>query len=128
MEAWASSGLPVQGLAQVPVQELNELLPHRDFQLLDVRTPPEWDEGHLPGARYLFLGDLPAKLRDLNPDRPVVVYCASGYRSSLAASLLQASGCRTVQNVPGGYGAWTAAGFPTVKPPGAGKKASDTER
>jgi hydroxyacylglutathione hydrolase len=128
MDAWVTGGLRVQGLAQLPVQELNKLLPPRDFQLLDVRTPHEWDEGHLPGARYLFLGELPAKLRDLNPDKPVVVYCASGYRSSLAASILLASGFTAAANVPGGYQAWTAAGFPTVTPPDAGKKASDTER
>jgi hydroxyacylglutathione hydrolase len=128
MDAWVTAGLPVQGLAQLPVQELNKLAPPREFQLLDVRTPHEWDEGHLPGARYLFLGDLPEKLRGLNPDKPVVVYCASGYRSSLAASLLQASGFRNVQNVPGSYAAWTAAKFPVVKPASTNRKASDTER
>src|SRR5262245_42853072 len=109
MEAWVTAGLPVQGLAQVPVQEPNKLPPPRDLQLLDVRSPREWDGGHLPGARYLFLGELPEKLRDLTPDKPVVVYCASGYRSSLAASLLQASGFSNVRNVPGSYAAWTAA-------------------
>jgi hydroxyacylglutathione hydrolase len=128
MEAWVSSGLPVQGLAQVPVNELNNRLPPRDCQLLDVRTPYEWDEGHLPGARYLFLGELPQRLRDLNADKPVVVYCASGYRSSLAASILQAGGFTTAANVPGGYQAWTAAGLPTVKPPDNNKWASDTKR
>jgi hydroxyacylglutathione hydrolase len=128
MDAWVMAGLPVQGMAQLPVQELNQLLPSHDFQLLDVRTPHEWDKGHLPGARYLFLGELPEKLRDLNPDKPVVVYCASGYRSSLAASLLQANGFSKVRNVPGGYAAWTAAGFPVVKPANADRKASDTER
>jgi hydroxyacylglutathione hydrolase len=128
MEAWVTAGLPVQGMAEVPVHELNALPPPRDFQLLDVRTPHEWDEGHLPGARYLFLGELPQKLKDLDRDKEVVVYCASGYRSSLAASLLQASGFRKVRNVPGGYTAWTAAGFPVVKPADAGKKASDTKR
>jgi hydroxyacylglutathione hydrolase len=128
MDAWATAGLPIERLAQLPVQDLKELLPPRDFQLLDVRTPHEWDEGHLPGARYLFLGEVPKKLRNLNPDEPVVVYCASGYRSSLAASLLQASGFRKIQNVPGSYGAWTAAGFPVVKPGNTNRKASDTER
>jgi len=128
IEAWVTAGLPLQGLTQVPVKELNKPLPPRDFQLLDVRTPHEWDEGHLPGARYLFLGELPTKLIDLNPDLPVVVYCASGYRSSLAASLLQASGFSKVQNVPGSYTAWTAAQFPVVKPASGNRKASDTER
>jgi hydroxyacylglutathione hydrolase len=127
IEAWVTGGLPVQGLAQMPVQELNKLLPPRDIQLLDVRTPHEWDEGHIPGARYLFLGELPHKLRDLNRDKPVVIYCASGYRSSLAASVVQSGGF-TVANVPGGYQAWTAAGLPTVTPPDATKWASDTER
>jgi hydroxyacylglutathione hydrolase len=128
MEAWVTAGLPVEGLAQVPARELNKLLPSRDVQLLDVRTPPEWDAGHLPGARYLFLGELPEKLKDLNPDRPVVVYCASGYRSSLAASLLQANGFKNVQNVPGSYAAWTSAEFPVVKPADTNRKASDTNR
>jgi hydroxyacylglutathione hydrolase len=128
MEAWVTSGLPVQALTQVPVHELNKLLPPRDFQLLDVRMPGEWDEGHIPGARFLFVGDLPEKLRDLNPDKPVVLYCATGYRSSLAASLLQARGFKRVQNVPGSYTAWTAAGFPVVKPTNINRKASETER
>jgi hydroxyacylglutathione hydrolase len=128
MEAWVTAGLPMQGLAQLPVHELNQVLPPREFQLLDVRTPHEWDQGHLPGARYLFLGDLPEKLGNLNRDRPVVVYCASGYRSSLAASLLQARGFGKVQNVPGSYAAWTAAGYPVVKPADTNRKASDTER
>jgi hydroxyacylglutathione hydrolase len=120
MAAWVSSGLPVQRLTQVPVRELNALMPPGEFQLLDVRTPREWGQGHLPGARFLFLGDLPEKVRDLNPDKPVVVYCASGYRSSLAASLLQARGFRQVRNVPGGYSAWTAADLPVVRPANCG--------
>ena len=128
MDAWTEAGLPVSGLAQLPVRELSRLLPPRDFQLLDVRLPQEWDEGHLPGARYLFLGELSEKLGELNRNRPVVAYCASGYRSSLAASLLQASGFRKVQNVPGSYAAWTAAAFPVVKPADTNRKASDTER
>jgi hydroxyacylglutathione hydrolase len=128
MEAWVNAGLPVEKLAQLPVKELNKRLPPRDFQLLDVRTPLEWDEGYLPGARYQFLGELSQKLRDLESDKPVVVYCASGYRSSLAASILQAGGFTAATNVPGGYQAWTAAGLSTVKPSANGKKASDTVR
>ena len=128
MEAWVNTGLPIQGLAQVPVHELNALLPNSNCQLLDVRSPREWDEGHLPSARYLFIGDLPEKLKGLNPDRPVVLYCASGYRSSLAASMLQARGFKKVKNVPGSYGAWTAADLPVVKPANTDRKASDTER
>jgi hydroxyacylglutathione hydrolase len=128
MDAWGMAGLPVERLTQLPVNQLSKRLPPRDFQLLDVRTPHEWDEGHLPGAQYLFLGELAEKLRDLNRNKPVVVYCASGYRSSLAASILRASGFAAAANMPGGYQAWTGAGFQIDKPPDAGKKASDTRR
>jgi hydroxyacylglutathione hydrolase len=128
MDAWTEAGMPVEALAQLPVDELNCLPSPREFQLLDVRTPHEWDEGHLAGAKYLFLGELQRKLRDLNPAEPVVVYCATGYRSSLAASLLQASGFSKVRNVPGGYVAWTAVNFPVVKPTNTNRKASDTQR
>jgi hydroxyacylglutathione hydrolase len=128
MEAWGAAGLPVQRLDQVSVHELNRQMPPHNFQLLDVRTPHEWDEGHLPEARYLFLGDLPERVRELNPDEPVVVYCASGYRASLAASLLQVNGFRQVRNVPGSYAAWSAAGFPVVRPADTNRRASDTER
>jgi hydroxyacylglutathione hydrolase len=128
VEAWVGAGLPVQRLPQLPVADLRPQLPAADFQLLDVRTPREWDEGHLPGARYLFLGELKARLRELDPDRPVVVYCASGYRSSLAASLLQAGGIQKVHNVPGGFTAWTAAGYPVIRPADTGRTASDTAR
>jgi hydroxyacylglutathione hydrolase len=120
MEAWVGAGLPVQALRQVSIHELKERLPPRDFQLLDVRTPREWDEGRLPGARNVFLGELPRKLTDLDREQPVVVYCASGYRSSLAASILQAGGLAAVANFPGSYQAWTAAGLPTVKTADAG--------
>jgi hydroxyacylglutathione hydrolase len=128
MEAWVTSGSPVQRLAQVPVHQLKKRLRPRAFPLLDVRTPREWDDGHLPGARYAFLGELSQKLKDLDRHQPVVVYCASGYRSSLAASVLQACGFDKVHNVPGGYTAWTAAGFPAVKPSDTNRTASHTER
>jgi hydroxyacylglutathione hydrolase len=128
MEAWMAAGLPAEALAQLPVQELNGQMPERDFQLLDVRLPGEWDQGHLPGAQYLFLGDLPWKLKELKLDKPAVVYCATGYRSSLAASLLQAKGYKDIRNVPGSYTAWTIAGYSVVKPSNAKRKASDTER
>jgi len=75
----------------------------------------------------MFLGELREKLGELNPRRPVVAYCATGYRSSLAASILEAAGF-TAAHVPGGYQAWTAAGLPTVIPPDAGKLASNTNR
>jgi hydroxyacylglutathione hydrolase len=76
----------------------------------------EWAEGHIERAVHLPLGDLPRALDTLPLDRtrPVAVVCGSGYRSSIATSLLKGHGVATVWNVLGGMTAWKEAGYPTV--------------
>ncbi len=78
-----------------------------DLQLVDVRNPGEHALGSLPGSVSIPVGQLPNRLDELDPDRPTVVYCAGGYRSSVAASLLRANGFDDVSDIVGGYGAWT---------------------
>ena len=63
----------------------------------------------------MFLPELPQKLSTLSKDAPTAVYCDSGYRASLAASLLRREGFADVSNVPGSWQAWQKAGFPFVK-------------
>jgi hydroxyacylglutathione hydrolase len=77
-----------------------------DLQLVDVRNPGEHALGTIPGAVSIPVGQLPARLSELDPSRPTVVFCAGGYRSSVAASLLRANGFADVSDVVGGYGAW----------------------
>jgi glyoxylase-like metal-dependent hydrolase (beta-lactamase superfamily II) len=80
-----------------------------DLQVLDVRNPGEVaDTGTIPGARQLPLARLLDGIDELDPARPVVVYCAGGYRSSIAASLLRSRGFDHVADLIGGYGAWAA--------------------
>ncbi len=83
-----------------------------DLQLVDVRNPGETAPGTIHGAVEMPLPALTELLGALDPDRPTVVYCAGGYRSSLAASVLQAHGFGDVSDLLGGYGAWQAAGLP----------------
>ena len=78
-----------------------------DIQLVDVRNPGEHALGAVPHAVNIPVGQLPARLDELDPGRPTVVYCAGGYRSSVAASLLRTRGFRDVSDIVGGYGAWT---------------------
>jgi hydroxyacylglutathione hydrolase len=87
------------------------------LQLVDVRNPAEQQGGIIEGARPLPLPRLLASLGDLDPTVPTIVYCAGGYRSAVAASLLRAKGFRQVADILGGYDAWHAAGLPTVSPP-----------
>ncbi|OBH04584.1 hypothetical protein A5696_04665 [Mycobacterium sp. E2699] len=90
--------------------ELRGLEP--DLQLLDVRGPQEAADGVIPGARTMPLPALTDSLTALDPSAPVVVYCASGYRSMVAASVLRSAGFDDVSDVVGGFGAWQDAGFP----------------
>ena len=82
-----------------------------DLQLVDVRNPGEQEDGVIPGALRLPLARLLDRMGDLDAALPTVVYCAGGYRSSIAASLLRASGFERVADLQGGYGAWAAAGL-----------------
>ncbi|HEX4867139.1 MAG TPA: rhodanese-like domain-containing protein [Acidimicrobiales bacterium] len=80
-----------------------------DLQVVDVRNPGETKVGGMvPGAHNLPLPQLLDHLDELDREAPTVVYCAGGYRSSVAASTLRAHGFRTVADMIGGYGAWAA--------------------
>lgn len=82
------------------------------LQIVDVRSPTETaTTGMIPGAASVPLAQLLDHLGDLDPSRATVVYCAGGYRSSVAASTLRANGFGQVADIIGGYGAWAAA-FP----------------
>ena len=80
------------------------------LQLVDVRNPGETAESVIPGAREIPLPALTDSIESLDHTAPVVVYCASGYRSLVAASLLRASGFHDVADLLGGYDAWQDAG------------------
>ncbi len=80
-----------------------------DLALLDVRNPRELEDGAIPGALNVPLASLVQRIDELDPARPIVVYCASGYRSMIAASRLSAAGFADVSDLLGGYAAWAAA-------------------
>lgn len=78
-----------------------------DVQIVDVRNPGEVAEGIIDGAICIPVGQLPNRLDELDVARPTVVYCAGGYRSSVAASLLRQQGFVDVSDIVGGYLAWS---------------------
>ena len=83
-----------------------------DLQIVDVRNPAEQEAGVVPGATRVPLATLLDRLDELDRDAPTVVYCAGGYRSSIAASLLRSQGFARVADLQGGYDAWVAAELP----------------
>jgi hydroxyacylglutathione hydrolase len=79
---------------------------------IDVRAPRERDQKYIAGSLAIPLNHLTENLEKLPKDRPLLVYCAGGYRSSIAASLLQRSGFNPVSEIAGGIVAWEAANLP----------------
>lgn len=109
MAAWTG---PVAVIAQMSVEDLRREL--GQVQIIDVRRQPEWDEGHIQGATLMPLHKLTASLAQLDRSRPIAVHCKGGYRSAIAASLIERAGFENVINVIGGFDAWRACGLPEV--------------
>jgi glyoxylase-like metal-dependent hydrolase (beta-lactamase superfamily II)/rhodanese-related sulfurtransferase len=105
---WTAAGKPSEELPQMDVAELRDSL--GNMNVIDVRRPAEYVAGHVPVARNVPLNELPQRIRDIRSDAPLAVICASGYRSSIASSLLARTGV-AVTNVIGGTSAWMQAGY-----------------
>jgi len=110
MKAWDAGGFPLEKIGQMSVLELNER--KSLLQVLDVRSPGEWKKGHVPDARHIFLPELRRRIGELDRSKPTAVYCGSGYRASIATSILKREGFNELWNVPGSWEAWKKAGFP----------------
>lgn len=110
MKAWDNAGFELEEVGQMTVHEVKEA--NERLQILDVRSPGEWEEGHIPGARHTFLPDLRKKIADLDREKPTAVYCDSGYRASIATSILKQEDFKCVCNIPGSWQAWKKAKFP----------------
>lgn len=92
-------------------------LADKGVRFIDVRTPSEFDAGHVPGAENVPLDQLPTALTGWDPAKPVLVYCATGARSAEAMSVLTGAGFKTVYNLTQGIVAWD--GEVTTAPGGA---------
>ena len=110
LAAWRSAGGTLGSIRKMTVQRLAERLAKGDVTVIDVRARYEWDDGHVPGARHLPLGQLPARFDELPPG-PVVMQCQTASRSAIASSIVAARG-REVWNLEGGFAAWKKAGYP----------------
>jgi hydroxyacylglutathione hydrolase len=97
----------VQTAPRTTVAELERLLDGNAVTLIDIRNPGERERGAIPGAIHLPLAQLRDNLSEVPTDKPIVVHCAGGWRSSVAASLLRANGFQNVSDLLGGYNQWS---------------------
>jgi glyoxylase-like metal-dependent hydrolase (beta-lactamase superfamily II)/rhodanese-related sulfurtransferase len=108
LDAWREAGLPVASIRQVPAAQALA----SDATIVDVRRDSEWDAAHRAGARHIPLAALEQRAGELPRDAELVVTCASGYRSSIATSVLERAGHTRLVNAVGGIDAYRQAGLP----------------
>lgn len=80
---------------------------YRKVQLIDVREPNEFENGHILGARNVPLTQFKMRAKEIRKDKPVYLYCANGTRSTRAAAILKKQGCKELYMLQGGFKKWT---------------------
>ena len=117
MKGWLEADFPVNLTEVISVDELSaKIQAGEKLQILDVRRPQEYFAGHAPHAINIPLAELKDRVEEI-PNVPLAVICASGYRSSIAISLLVRAGRTNLMNIAGGTKAWINAGFQTEGKP-----------
>ena len=106
----------LRGNGGISVTEATSLINREDGVVVDVRETSEWTTGHIPNARHIALGQLTGHVSELEKvkEKPIILCCASGNRSSSACATLRKAGFERVFNLAGGIGAWKDAGLPVT--------------
>ncbi|MCC6393316.1 MAG: molybdopterin-synthase adenylyltransferase MoeB [Bryobacterales bacterium] len=106
---------PVAAGGEIDAVGLKELLDrNHNFVLIDVREPHEYQICRIPNAKLIPLGELPRRVRELDPTAEYVIHCRSGVRSAKACTVLRDAGFRSVRNMAGGILAWSDKVDPSV--------------
>jgi hydroxyacylglutathione hydrolase len=117
MTSWHSSGLPSESIRAVTVQQLCQLLDRSGpVFILDVRSQQEVEGSPIPGAHHIHLSQLPGQISSVPRHRPVYIFCGSGVRSTVAASLLKREGWEDLTIVLGGLSGWNSVSCPLDLP------------
>lgn len=114
LSAWMNAGGSVTTIPQIDVKTLHHSLSVNGMQVLDVRDSEEWDEGHVENAEHMNFKVMSDQIQNLTltTEQPIAITCATGKRSSTAASIMLRHGYTKLYNVTGGMAAWEAAKLP----------------
>jgi len=114
--AYAYFLTPTQEYADVTVAEAKALIEGKpDMVILDVRTPSEFDDGHIEGAINIPVDYLAERLDELSKDDELLVYCRTGNRSARAVEILDDNGFTKIFHMDAGITGWLDAGYPVVE-------------
>ena len=116
MLAWSFLGSRLSGIEQADTLKATRLF-NDDALILDVREDKEYAAGHIPKAKHIPLGNLNSRIKELDKykNKPILVNCRSGQRSTRACGILKKAGFETVFNLSGGITAWERANLPIDK-------------
>lgn len=103
-DSWKDAGKPIDMVISVSAYEFALDYKFESLEVVDVRKPGEFEQGHVKNARHLPLADFSSSSSSLPMDTPLYIHCAGGYRSMVAASILKAKGYKNIKNVLGGFG------------------------
>ncbi len=114
IDSWVDTrpGHGLETVSQVSAADVEAALAQGSANILDVRGSSEYQEGHLPGAISVPLGYIPGRIDEIPTDKPLIVHCQTGVRSSIATSVLQRLGRKDVLNYMGSFAEWSSAGKP----------------
>lgn len=112
MPGWRNRGKPFGRLKTCSAEQLKNALDRETVTVLDVRDEPEWREGHIKGAKHVFVGHLQERFEDIPRDKPLAIHCTWGGRAGLAASILARLGLVNTYLVLGSMRAWESHGYP----------------
>jgi hydroxyacylglutathione hydrolase len=115
LSGWSKAGFSLAQLPQMAVQDLHGRVGDPQLHVLDVRRTGEWEGGHVADAQLWPLDRFKEALPQIDKTTPIAVHCKSGYRSTIACSLLMRAGYQNVTNVVGGFDAWQSAQLPVAK-------------
>ncbi len=107
---------PFADVPQVDAQDAHREWSNGEADLVDVREESEWDLGHIDGIKFIPLGDLPVRWKELDPSKKWICVCRSGNRSNYAAAMLRQAGIEAA-NMRGGMLDWKVEKLP-ITPPG----------
>ena len=113
IEEWQNRGMLLGQSGLYTVNGFYEKMKDGEIFVLDVRGKEEYEEGHIPGAVNIFVGELDKRLAEVPSDRSVVLVCSTGNRAGLGVSILEREGFKNVYNLIGGMTAWKEIGYST---------------
>ncbi len=106
-----------KGIAMIDASDAQSMMKDSNLTIIDVRMPQEYKQGHLKKAKLIPVSEIGNRLGEIEAlkDSPVLVYCKSGHRSSMAARILKKSGFSNISNLQGGITSWQGAGGAVTK-------------